>query len=154
MRSFDPWPALASIRRFEILVERTGANGGPAHSGRGEVRVDQSGSKLIWYEEGTWIGGPLAGTRFHNVSQWIREPETSTIALSHLRRGKDAPTFLARLSEASPGRWIAEAPHLCGADIYQPTLETRPEGLSLSWEVTSPTDPYRLRFEGWTDSTR
>lgn len=147
----DPWPMLALVRRFSIRVAPAG--GGPlvSHHGSGDIRVETAvspeTSTITWYQTGRWTAGPHSGVHFTNTTAWGRRPDRPSLALSHLRRGPDAPALLAILEPAHPGTWLAVEPHRCGPDIYRPTLEWDRDGLRLTWEVQSPTDPYTLYFE-------
>lgn len=148
------WSLLASVRRFEITVltpTETGLT--RSHTGLGTLRAEAStsavGSTVVWHELGHWLSGPLAGIRFGNTTAWRFPVGAPALHVSHLRRGARSPTFLAILRPDARGKWAAEAPHICGADRYHPTLACRGGRLRLEWEVQSPTDAYLLRLEAW-----
>jgi hypothetical protein len=154
MRIANPWPLLGAVRHFRVSIETYGESGPQvAHVGTGHLRIMASASvtasRLVWYEEGSWVAGSLAGLQFHNTTEWRCTAGKSILRLSHLRRGTHSPTFLAALVPGPSGTWLAEAPHACGADLYLPTLTWGPKRLLLVWEVRSPSDPYSLRFEAW-----
>ena len=145
---------LAAVRRFEITVLTSTQTGlRPRHTGVGVLRVDVStsavGSTVVWHETGQWLSDPLAGIRFGNTTAWRFPAGGPAPHVSHLRRGSQSPTFLAILRPGPAGTWAAEAPHVCGQDLYFPTLGCRDRRLWLEWEVRSPTDPYVLRVEAW-----
>jgi hypothetical protein len=151
----DPWTLLEAARQFRVTIEvRTGTGIQLSHQGAGQLRVERAtssvGSSVTWHEEGHWLTGPLAGIRFHNTTEWRTNPGEPTLQLSHLRRGR--PTFLATLRPGPTGSWVADAPHVCGQDLYLPTLNFRAGHLDLVWDVQSPTDPYIMRFEAWARS--
>jgi Family of unknown function (DUF6314) len=157
MRFRHPWPLFEAVRRFRITIETYDEAGlQVSHVGSGHLRVDpqtsSSGSTLHWHEEGAWLTGALAGIRFRNRTTWRREVGAPKLHLSHLRRGVQAPTFLATLVPGPRGTWIAEAPHTCGPDLYIPSLECRGSHLNLRWDVRSPVDPYVLHFEAWSET--
>ena len=152
MRLRNPWSLLQSVRHFSIAVE-TYAEDGPrvSHLGIGRLQVEHAtsatASTLIWRESGRWTSGPLAGLSFRNTSSWRRVADQPELALSHLRRGDQAPTFLVTLVPGPSGAWVAREPHACGPDLYYAVLEWGARHLCLSWDVKSPSDPYRLRLE-------
>lgn len=150
----DLWTLLENARHFRITIEvRTGTGIEVSHQGAGQLRVERAtasnSSTVTWHEEGHWLTGPVAGIRFHNTTEWRGSPGQPTLQLSHLRRGIEKPTFLAALRPGPAGTWVAESPHVCGQDLYLPTLNFRAGHLDLVWEVQSPTDPYIMRFEAW-----
>lgn len=158
MPSLDPWLLLESVRHFRVTIETAGSAGPVvSHVGTGQLVVEthaaDDGSTLHWNEEGAWVSGPLAGIRFHNRTSWRRESGAPRLHLSHLRRGVDQPTFLATLIPGPDDAWVAETPHLCGPDLYIPSLEVQGGRLILTWDVRSPTDPYFRRFEAWGDAS-
>lgn len=152
MQHSTAWTLLHQLRSFAIRIETRTRDGlSLAHAGSGELQVCEVGAPdsgtVIWRETGRWTTGPLAGIRFRNATAWRPLPDGGGIELSHLRRGDDRPTLLARLTPG-PGRtWVAAEPHVCGPDRYFASLEWIEDGLRLVWEVESPTDPYRLTLE-------
>lgn len=114
------------------------------NTGEGVVEVATAAGAVTWQERGRWTSGELAGLAFHNAVQW-RRTGPAAIEVSHLRRGAEQPTFLVELRPGETG-WRAVAPHLCGADRYDARLDWTSDALSLEWQVTSPTDPYTLRW--------
>lgn len=113
------------------------------------VDVTTGAGTITWQERGRWTGGELAGLAFHNAIRWRRVGDAA-LEVSHLRRGAEQPTFLVELRPKERG-WRAVAPHHCGADRYDAWLGWTAKELSLRWEVSSPTDPYTLR---WTAPLR
>ncbi len=150
MSSVDPWPLLESVRHFRVTIE---TDGRVSHVGTGRLVVETQAaeSTLHWNEEGAWTSGPLTGIRFHNRTSWRREAGAQRLHLSHLRRGIEQPTFLATLIPGPAGTWVSETPHRCGADLFIPSLEMQDARLTLTWEVRSPSDPYLMRFEAWSE---
>jgi Family of unknown function (DUF6314) len=152
MRPRHPWPLLRRVRQFSIAVEpRAAAGPRVPHTGIGRLRVEHTTSPatstLIWREHGRWTSGPLAGLAFRNATAWSRVIGQTGLELSHLRRGDGTPTFLVHLEPGPSGAWVTREPHTCGADLYSAVLEWDAQTLHLSWEVESPSEPYRLRIE-------
>jgi uncharacterized protein DUF6314 len=149
----DPWPLLGQVREFTVRAFHPGVGGpGPSHEGAGVVRVAREDSadaeQVVWLESGRWQSGPLAGIAFHNATLWKRHPGSDVVELSHLRRGGHQPTLLVQLRRESSTSLLSVAPHLCGPDRYLARLTWDSRVLSLSWDVESPADPYRLEWTG------
>lgn len=142
----DPWPLLARVNRCRVQVFRPADPAGLVlrHEGEGVVEVTATDSEVTWQERGRWTSGELAGLAFHNAVRWRRRA-ADAIEVSHLRRGASQPTFLVELRPEAGG-WRAAAPHLCGPDSYDARLAWTGDHLTLEWQVTSPTDPYTLRW--------
>lgn len=140
----DPWPLLTRVHRCRIQVFRPEPGGLVLrHQGEGTVDVTATAEVVTWQEQGRWTAGDLAGLAFHNAVRWRRAGDA--LEVSHLRRGAGQPTFLVELRPDTDG-WRAAAPHRCGADRYDAWLHWTAELLALEWQVTSPTDPYTLRW--------
>lgn len=143
---FNPWPLLTRVSRSRVQVFRLADTGSLVlrHEGEGVVEVTVGEGEVSWQERGRWIAGELAGLAFHNAVRWRRRGDAA-LEVSHLRRGASRPTFLVEL-RPGPSDWRAAAPHLCGPDTYDARLAWTAEALTLEWQVTSPTDPYTLRW--------
>lgn len=153
----SPWALLSRLRRFtvEVVASGDGPDPVPVHFGTGEISARETAtptvSAIVWDECGHWTAGPLAGTRFRNATLWEQSADEPGVRLSHLRRGRNRATYLIHLKPGKAGSWTAVEPHLCGPDRYFGALEWEARRLRLVWEVASPSDPYRLTLEAWTE---
>ncbi|HWA15145.1 MAG TPA: DUF6314 family protein [Gemmatimonadales bacterium] len=133
------WRLLQSVRHFELEV--TPGHGGSTRRGAGTILLElPSATSMLWRQQGHWVDGPLAGVRFTNSTRWEWDGHDA-LRVSHQRRGPD-PVLLSTLSPGASGRWNGTTHH-CGEDRYTPSIDASRSILRLSWQVTSPSDPYR-----------
>ena len=132
------WRRLAASRTLSLTVRPAQAT---PHHGTGVIAVELlTPTSILWREQGAWTDGPLAGIRFSNTTRWDHLNNLE-LQVSHQRRGPD-PVMLSTLRPQVDGSWTGSVHH-CGDDHYHPRLSASAAGLLVSWEVTSPTDPYR-----------
>jgi hypothetical protein len=135
----DVWRLLGTVSTFDLLVRHHRTNE-LLHRASGLIRVDALVHTITWHEQGEWVTGPLTGIHFTNATLW-EQAGSAAIRVSHRRWGPE-PVFLSTLRATGAGEWAGE-PHLCGADRYVPVLSPAVDHLVLTWNVASPTDPYR-----------
>lgn len=140
------WRLLDHVRRIDLRVDRRTLGETTTLRGTADVRVERRGESLVWHERGSWATEPLRGVNFRNTTRWTCVTG-SRVELSHLRRGAGQATSLVELELVQPGIWHSLQAHACGADRYLATVECRDDRLVLTWEVESPSDPYRLTIE-------
>lgn len=150
--SSDPWSLLGRVRAFTVRVLYAGGAGHQSHKGTGVVEITRDAAegeeRVGWHESGRWQRGPLTGIAFHNATLWRRRRGSDVVELSHLRRGVHQPTLLVELRPDSATSLVSVAPHHCGPDRYAARLRWDARALYLTWDVESPTDPYRLEWTG------
>lgn len=134
------WKKLAEIKELSFIAktkskEESGWNG----RGKGAVEVTPEGnSTLIFQEKGSWQNKHGTDMDFSNVFRWTLDRDASVIALEHLRRGKDNPTFLFHLAPSSSRSLSSVNSHLCGGDTYLGQVHFDPNNFRLKWRVIGP----------------
>src|SRR5882672_8872178 len=106
---------------------------------RGTVRTLRPDSGTVIFDEaGLWTFEDYSNIAFHNIYSWSLQSESSTLSLSHLRYGRNAPVHLVDFIEAAGNEWESASPYACGADIYRARINYSDCGLKLSWRIHGP----------------
>ena len=109
---------------------------GWAGEGIGEVCTEIAGDAGLLFRESGYFY-PVQGTEVAMLNCFEWQAGSCGMRLSHRRRG-DAVFLFELLPEAKGTHWRCQQPHLCGADVYQGTLEMQENCILLSWRVTGP----------------
>ncbi len=130
------------------IEARSATASGWAGRGRGRVRVAHAADGGIDFEESGRFEAEngRATLAFRNLLRWTVEPER--ILLAHRRHGPAGGTRLVELRprRIGPARagLAGVAPHRCGADRYEATLNLAADGFDMAWRVTGPGKNERL----------
>lgn len=134
----------------EVVLERLGrastadvevwAGAGWAGSGTGAVTVWEAGGALVVSEAGVWGPDGARPMRWRAETRWRLDGDG--LGVEHVRQGTPAT---ATLDRDAVGRWAARAPHRCGPDRYDVTLELEPDAVVVTWTVSGPCKADRVR---------
>jgi len=140
------WSRLSEVRGFYFAAQNgPGSQTDWSGEAEGTVEVEQpADDKLIFYEHGIYQTPHGKALQMRNVYQW--ELAADGVHLSHLRH--EQPVFLFSLSpvDAAGLRWQTDEPHVCGADLYQATLQLEADTLLLDWTITGPRKNERVAY--------
>lgn len=134
------WKKLSEIQELSFIAKtKSKDDSGWNGRGKGSVEIDIEGSStLIYQEKGSWKNKQGVEMDFSNVFRWTLDRNAGVIALEHLRRGKDHPTFLFHLTPSSSRSLASVNSHLCGGDTYLGQVLFDPYNFHLKWRVIGP----------------
>ncbi len=133
------WQELEKVKFFRFLSSpgvhsKTGWEG----RGKGQALHELLDEDACYIKEEGFFVLP-GGKRLEMHNEWLWKKEGESIALSHVRRGRDNPVLLFVLERSLDCEWkMISNPHICGEDIYKATVVVKIDGFDISWSVSGP----------------
>lgn len=135
------WDIFKSIRQMEFTAKcRRIPPSFETRKGNGQVILEQpTEDTLILFEKGNWKAiQSETSIAFTNVFRWRLEKLQKSIALEHLRFGKNRPVFLFTLVLVEDYLLQSIKPHECKEDTYSGKLLFNTHNIHLQWKITGP----------------